>query len=216
MNPPDSPTMEQVLFDRMGISVEDALATGVDVVDEKVSAAVDAGIDVNARISSLGQLLEKLTDPATVSAMEQLLEQLPQLAKIARFADEMPSILATLVDVIDDYQHRFEADGIDVEKALVNGLHATLWLGSQIKSEHLKRIGDLLASDILNPHAVNVVDNAAKSLTSAQASIGEPGHASRIGVFGLLGAIRKPEIQRSLAFAVRFGEFFGKNLEGDS
>ena len=192
------------------------MATGTDILDEKVAAAVRSGIDVDARIAILGQLLEKLTDPSAVAAMVQLLDHLPQLAQLAKWVNEMPNLVATLADTLDDYQQRCSADGIDLEKAVVNGLRASLWLGSQIENEHLQRIGDLLASDILNPHAVNVVDNAAKSLTSAQEGVCDRDAKNRIGIFGLLAALRKPEIQRSLAFAVRFGERFGKNLEAES
>ena len=32
-------------------------------------------------------------------------------------------------------------------------------------------------------------------------------------MLGLLTALRNPEIQRSLAFAVEFGKCFGKNLD---
>ena len=212
MKPPNSQTIEQVLFERMGMSVEDAVATGADVVDEKVSEAVHSGIDVDERINGLAHLLEKLSEPSTVIALGQLLDNLPQLAQLAKIANEMPNILATAGDVLDGYQERCAAKGIDVEKALANGMQAALWLGSNVENDHLRRIGDLLGSEILNSHAVSAVDNAARSLTNAQQSVSEATQ-KRIGMFGLLGALRNPEIQRSLAFAVQFGKCFGKNLD---
>ncbi len=214
MNPSEPQTIEQVLFERMGMSVEDAVATGADVVDERVAKAVRAGIDVDQRITGLGQLLEKLSEPSTVSALRQLLDSLPQLAQLARIADQLPNILAILGDVLDDCQNRYSASGIDVERALTNGLQAAMWLGSNVDNDHLQRMGDLLDSDILNPHAVSVVNNAARSLTNAQQQVCESPTPMRVGVLGLLGALRKPEIQRSLAFAVQFGKCFGKNLDG--
>lgn len=212
MNEANSQTIEQVLFERMGVSVENAMATGTDFVDETVSRATQSGIDVDARLNGLGQLFEKLTEPSTMEALNQMLDRLPQLAQLAKLADEMPNVLATLGDVIDDYQKRCESDGIDVEKALTNGLQAMLYLGSQVNNEHLRRIGDLLGSDILHPHALNVVDNAAKSLNSAQQEVCGSA-ADRVGVFGMLSALRDPQIQRSLAFAVQFGKCFGKHLD---
>ncbi len=212
MNPSEPQTVEQVLFERMGVSVEDAVATGTDYVDETVSRAVDSGIEVDQRLAGLGQLLEKLTEPATMSALDQLLDRLPQLAQLAKLAEEMPNLLATAGDVLDDYQKKCEVEGIDIEKAASNGLQTVLYLGSQVDNEHLRRIGDLLGSDILNPHALNVVDNAAKSLNSAQQQVcGET--ADRIGMLGMLRAFRDPQIQRSLAFAVQFGKCFGQNLD---
>ncbi len=212
MNPSNSQTIEQVLFERMGMSVEDAVATGADAVDEKVSEAVRSGVDVDERINGLTHLLEKLSEPSTVNALGQLIDGLPQLAQLAKLANEMPDLLATVGDVVEGYQERCIAEGIDVEKAITNGLQAALWLGSNVENDHLRRIGDLLRSDILNPHAISVVDNAAKSLTTAQQSVSESTQ-EKIGMFGLLGALRNPEIQRSLAFAVEFGKCFGKNLD---
>ena len=209
MSESNSQTIEQILFERMGVSVENAMATGTDFVDEKVSRAAQSGIEIDARLSGLGRLFEKLTEPSTLSALEQLLDRLPQLAQVAKFVDDMPNVLATVGDVLDDYQQRCESEGIDVEKAVTNGLHAMLYVGSQVDTEHLRRIGELLGSDILNPHALNVVDNAAKSLTSSQQEVCGA-KADRIGMFGMLRAISNPEIQRSLAFAVQFGKCFGK------
>lgn len=211
MSETSSQTIEQVLFERMGVSVDDALATGTDFVDEKISQASESGVDVDARLSGLGGLLQKLTDPDTVAALGQLLDHLPQLVTFASMASELPNLLATLGDVFDDYQQRCESDGINVEKALTNGLHAVLFLGSKVDEEHLRRIGDLLDSDVLSTHALDVVDNAAKSLNTAQK---QPFDAAndRVGMFGLLKALRDPHVQRSLAFAVQFGKCFGANL----
>ncbi len=212
MDHTNSSSIEQVLFERMGISVEDALATGTDVVDERVSRAAASGIDVEQRLASLGQLLEQLTEPDTMSALGDLIEGLPQLARLAAMAREMPNLVATLGDVLDEYQTQLADQGIDVEKALANGLQATLYLGSQIDSTHLQRLGELLASDVLNPHAVAVVDTAARSLSDAREHVCEA-PAKGVGMFGLLGALRDPQIQRSLAFAVQFGKCFGRNLD---
>jgi len=214
MNASNSQTIEQILFERMGMSVEDAVATGTDAVDEKVSEAVRTGIDVDERIHGVTHLLEKLSDPSTVKALSQLLDRLPQIVQIAKIAHEMPNILAIVGDVLDEYQERCAIEGIDVEKALTNGMQAALWLGTNVDNDHLRRIGDLLGSDILNPHAVSVVDNAAKSLTIAQQSVCETTQ-KKIGMFGLLAALRIPEIQRSLAFAVQFAKCFGKNLDNN-
>lgn len=212
MNDSTSESSEQTFYSRMGVSVENALATGTDFVDEKISRAVESGVDVDDRLSGLTGLLSKLSEPATISALGELLEQLPQLAQLGKLASELPNLLAIVGDMVDDYQQRFAADGVDVEKAISNGLNAVLYLGSQVDHEHLQRIGDLLGSGILNPNALNVIDNAAKSLNSAQVSAcGE--NTDRIGIFGMLAALRDPQIQRSLSFAAQFGKCFGKNLD---
>ncbi len=213
MNGPESQTIEEVLFEKMGVSVEGAFATGADFVDEKVSHAAQQGIDLEPRLSSLMGMLVKLTEPETMSALNTLLERLPQLAQLAKLADEMPNIIATVGDVLDDYQQRCSNEGIDVEKSLVNGLQAALWLGTQVEKEDLSRIGELLKSDILSHHAITVLSNAANSLASAQQDACGSQTKERVGMLGLIGLMRNPEIQKSVAFAAKFGECFGKNMD---
>ena len=213
MKPTESSTIEQVLFERMGVSVEDALATGTDVVDERVSAAAASGIDVEQRLNSLGHLLEQLTEPDTIAALQQIMQGLPQLAQLAELASSLPDVVAALGDVVDEYQTHLAERDIDVEQAMVNGLQATLYLGSRINHDHLERLGELLDSNILDSHAVEVVDNAAKSLSHARQELCETPVPKRVGMFGLLKALRDPEVQRSLAFAVQFGKCFGRVID---
>ena len=154
MNAPRSQTIENVLFERMGVSVEDAFAIGADLVDAQISKAGEAGVDVESRLSGFLGLLLQLTDPQSMKALQTLIERLPRLAELAKRADEVPSMIAAFGDAFDDFQQRCESDGIDLERSMVNGLHAALWLGCQIDKEDLSRIGELLRSDILS-HGIN-------------------------------------------------------------
>jgi uncharacterized protein YjgD (DUF1641 family) len=212
MNPPESRTLEQALFERMGISVDDALSVGTDVLDEHVAAAAERGIDVDQRLAELLGLVVQLTQPDTLTAIKALVDHLPQLSRLASLADQLPDLLATVGDVLDDSQRRLESEGLDVERSLVNGIQAALWLGSQVEKEDLQRMGKLIQSDVLNPDAVAVVENAASSLRHVQEDLCQSGSTRRVGLFGLWQALRNPNVQRSLAFATRFGECFGKNL----
>ncbi len=211
MSESKSQTIDQVLFERMGVTVEDAVAAGTDVVDEKLASALQSGIDVDARLTGVGHLIEKISEPSTLAALAKLIDCLPQLAKLAEVADEIPNIVATVGDVLDNHQQRCSQQGIDVEKAISNGLQAALLLGSQVEPEQVQRIADLLTSDAFNQPTINVVDNAAQSLAHAQQAVAESPSAG-VGMLGLLSALRDPEIQRSLAFAVEFGKCFGKNF----
>ena len=213
MDRPESQTIEEVLFEKMGVSVEGAFATGTNFVDEKVSDAAQRGIDLEPRLSSLMGMLVKLTEPATMSALNTLLERLPQLAQLAKLADEMPNIIAAVGDVFDDYQQRCASEGIDMEKSLVNGLHAALWLGTQIEKDDLSRIGELLKSDILSHHSIAVLSNVANSFASAQQDTCSAQTQDKVGMIGLIGLMRNPEIQKSVAFAAQFAECFGKNMD---
>lgn len=210
---PESRTIEQALFERMGVTVDDALATGTDALDEKVAQASRAGIDVEPRLSSLADLLVRLTEPQTLSALGTLIDRLPQLAQFASMLDAAPDLLATFGDVLDDFQKSAERDGIDVEKGLINGMHAALWFGNHLDKEDLSRIGEVLKSDILSPHALKTVGDIAKALATAQRQSCDSTTKSQVGLFGLIGLMRNPDIQRSVAFAAKLGECFGKGLQ---
>jgi uncharacterized protein YjgD (DUF1641 family) len=196
----------------MGVTIENAIAAGADFVDDQAARAGDSGVDVDERLSGLTNLFGKLSEPATILALSELLKQLPQLAQLAKIAVELPKLLAIVGDVVEEYQQKFAADGIDVEKALTNGLNAVLYLSSEIDHERLQRIDSLLSSEILNPNALNVIANAVNSLHTAQTETSGQSK-DRIGIFGMLAALRDPQVQRSLAFAVEFGKCFGKNLD---
>ena len=208
-----SQTIEHVLFERMGVSVEDAFATGADFVDEQVSKASESGVDIEPRLGSLFEILLKVTEPKTMTALNTLVDRLPQLAELTKLTDEVPNLLATVGDVLDDYQQRCAKEGIDMEKSLANGLHAALWLGSHVEKDDLARLGELLKSDILSHNSILVLGNAANSLSSAQQNACASKTPERVGMFGLVGLLRNPDIQKSIAFTAKFGECFGRNMD---
>ena len=212
-NATESQTFEQVLFERMGVTVEDAFATGADVVDETVSKAAMDGVDVEPRVSGLLGLLLQMTEPENMKALQTLIGRLPQLAELAKVADEVPNLIASLGDVFDDFQKRCESEGINLECSMVNGLHAALWLGCQIDKQDLSRLGELLKSDILSRESIQVIGNAANALTATQKDSSSDAEKQRIGMFGLLGVLKNPEVQKAVAFAAKFGEEFGRNME---
>lgn len=213
MNEAQSQTIEQVLLERMGVSVEDALATGADFVDEKASVAAEHDVDLDARFESLMSLLQTVTQPETMAALNGLVQRLPQLLQLAKLADEIPNIIASLGDVADDYQQRCDRNGIDLEKSLANGLHAALFLSTHVDKDDLERLGELLKSEIFSHNAISVISNAANSLSSAQQNACQSETPKRVGLLGLIGLMRKPDIQKSIAFAAKFGECFGKNMD---
>ncbi len=193
-------TIEQALFERLGVTVDDVVATGTDLVDESVSRAGAAGIEVDVRMSALADLLERLTRPETMASLQDLISQLPQLAQWAQLAKEIPNLLAAAGDFLDEQQKRLEQRGIDVEKGLTGSVNAILQIGSAIRPE-------MFAASTLD-----VVGSTARSLGAATQEINrvEP---KRIGLLGLIRLLRDPAIQKSLAFAIEFGKSFGRDLE---
>ena len=138
LNETKSQTIEQVLFERMGVSVEGAFATGADFVDETASKAASAGVDVEPRLSSLLSLLMQLTEPENMKALQTLIGRLPQLAELAKLTDALSAV--------------------------------------QEKTANSKE-------------------------------------KQKLGMFGLLGALKNPDVQKAVAFAAQFGEEFGKTID---
>ena len=140
LNAAKSQTFEQVLFERMGVSVEDAVATGADVVDETIAKAAMDGVDVEPRVSGLLGLLLQMTEPENMKALQTLIRRLPQLVELAKLADEVPNLIASLGDVFDDFQKRCESEGINLECSMINGLHLSrlgaLWLETAVRFIH--------------------------------------------------------------------------------
>lgn len=190
-------------------AIDGLLATGMDVVDEQCAAVNASGTPVDQRLSSLLQLVLKLTEPKNIKALQLLIDRLPQLEQASRLLEEVPNLIAIAVDVFDDFASQMKSEGVDLEKSLTQGLQAALWLGCRISQTELDRLGYLLRSNVLDPHALEVVGNAATSLANCQKESCEMKTAERVGIVGLLKALGDPNVQKTLGFAVRFAKCFG-------
>lgn len=193
-------------------SVPNLLATLIDVADSVAHNASTDGIDLEQRGHGLLQLFLKLTEPETLDAVEQLFADLPKLAAASKLLSDVPNLAATLMDVLDEWIQQMNEEGIDVETSLKQGLHAALWLGSRISETELERLGTLLRSDVLDEHAVDAVALAGSALAKCQKGSCEIETPKRVGMFGMLKALREPNTQRALAFGLRFSQCFGSSL----
>lgn len=190
-------------------AAEDIFATMVDVFDEQCEKINQTESGVEERTQNLMRLFMKVTEPKSISALESLIDRLPELEKLMQLAAEMPDLFATLVDVFDEFAAQLKEDGVDLEKSVKQGLHAALWLGCRVSHEELERLGYLLRSDVLDPHALEVVGHAGTSLARCQQQSCELSTPDQVGVFGVLKAMRDPNVQRSIGFALRFARCFG-------
>ena len=129
--------------------------------------------------------------------------------------DELPNLVATAMDVFDEWAIQLKAEGIDLERSLRQGLHAALYLGGQIRIEELDRMGFLLKSDVLSENSVATVGMAGSALSSCHRGTCEHPLPKRVGLFGLLSAIRDPNTQRALSFGLQFAKCFGGVLDNE-
>ena len=189
------------------------LAVAVDFFDAISRKASQDGIDIEERATSLLKLLVQVTEPANMQAIERLVSRLPKLEEGSALLDELPNLLATAMDVFDEWASDVKAEDIDLEQSLRQGLHAALYLGGQIRREELDRIGFLLKSDVMSENSVATVGMAGSALSSCHQGTCEHPVPKRVGLFGLLGAIRDPNTQRALSFGLQFAKCFGGVLE---
>lgn len=189
------------------------IAIATDFFDAIIRKASEDGIDLEQRATQLVALLVKVTEPSNMRAIERLVSRLPKLEEGSAILDELPNLLATAMDVFDEWARDLKADGIDLEQSVRQGLHAALYLGGQIQKDELDRIGFLVKSDVLDEHSVETVGMAGSALVSCRRGTCEHPVPKRVGLFGLLTAIRDPNTQRALSFGLQFAKCFGGVLD---
>lgn len=187
-------------------------AMGVDIVDENCRNASEQGIDINARGEQVMKLILAVTEPKTMQSLQGIVKRLPALEKATELAEGLPGLLAMFVDVFDEWSRDLKQDGIELETAIRQGLHAVLWLGQRVSRQDLDRLGVLLKSHVLDEYSVDAVGMAGTALAKCHRGTCEVDAQQQVGPIGLLRALSQPDIQRSVAFALRFAECFGRSL----
>ena len=192
------------------------LAIAMDFFDAISRKASQEGIDIEHRATQLMKLIVQVTEPNNMQAIERLVSRLPKLEEGSALLDELPNLIATAMDVFDEYASQLKAEGIDLEQSVRQGLHAALYLGGQINEEELDRIGYLLKSDVLSEHSVETVGMVGSALSSCRRGTCDQPVPKRVGLFGLLSSIRDPNTQRALSFGLQFAKCFGGVLDEKS
>ena len=183
-------------------------AAAVDTMDDALTRAADRGVVVDERAREGLQLLETLTEPETAEALGRLLDQSDRLAQLADLAETAPEALATVVDILDAEYAKAAAKGYDPERMLRQTIGALSRLGELFRTEEFEA---LLDSGVLDPQALRVVGSLGSALVESQKEASQ-GQTPQRGFFGLLGALRDPDVQRAIGFVTRFAKKFGQNL----
>jgi uncharacterized protein YjgD (DUF1641 family) len=164
------------------------LALFTDTVDGLYKDAAAAGIDPEARLKSALILLEKLSQPEVVKALQLLTQNLPMVAQMLQQA---PGLAAMTLDTLDELYAQAKSQGVDLESMVRGGLKA-----AQV----------LLESGVFDPQTIQVIGNAGYALVESQKD------SARVGLFGLLRSVGDPDVQRTLQFLTTFARHFGKRL----
>lgn len=184
-------------------------AMTVDMADEAARRAAERGIDLDERLHGVLGLVEKLSAPETVRVLSALLARVGDLEQLLALADQAPGFVAMMVDVADEWAARAAERGTDVETMLHATAAAARRLTELVGSAEFQA---LLDSGVLDPRALGVVGTAGQALVRCQEECLSRPEPPKTGLFGLLRAAREPEMQRTLAFLVHFGRFFGEAM----
>jgi uncharacterized protein YjgD (DUF1641 family) len=185
------------MLDALGQAPAMAAAV-VDVVDEHAGRLRDRGVDVEARLARGLALLERLSDDATMKRLQTLLD----------LAEQAPGLASMAVDIVDEQAAQLRDEGIDPGEAMKNGARTALQFASMVGPREIQALKSVLASQALAPESVEVISAAAQALVECQGRVRE-----RVGLFALLRAMREPDVQRALDFAIGVTRRFGAALE---
>lgn len=87
-----------------------------DVADAHLKA--DGGASADERARKLARVAGKLTRPATLSALEAIVDRAERLESAATLIDTLPAQAAMLADITDDYLGAAAAKGVDADARL--------------------------------------------------------------------------------------------------
>jgi len=195
------------------------MAMTMDMVDEGYRKADAKGVSIENRLNAALQIAEKLTAPAMVEKLNNLLT----------FAEQAPGIMAMTMDAVDEGYRKAGERGVSVENRIGTALQMAEKLTAPEMSQKLD--GLLTLADQAPGIAAMLMDTfdeemrkiknmgidgglletgklAAQSLSEAKA---EP--VQNIGgVFALMRALKDPDRQKAMGFLMQFTKKFGQKL----
>ncbi len=185
-----------------------ALATTADIADDALTRAADRGVVLDERAGEALKLAEKLTEPETARALHALMDQADQLEQLAALAEQAPDFIAMLADMVDAEYARAAEHGYDPEQTLRQAFSAMGRLGELFRTDEFQA---LLDSGVLDPQALRAVGSLGTALVQSQDEAAR-GQTPQLGFFGLLGALRDPDVQHALGFVMQFAKHFGRHM----
>jgi uncharacterized protein YjgD (DUF1641 family) len=185
-----------------------AVATTADTLDEALTRAADRGVVLDERMREGLAMLEAITEPSTARALTALVERSDQIEQLVTLADTAPDAIATVVDALDAEYARLAEQGFDPEQAVRDAAGALGRLSELFRTDEFQA---LLDSGVLDPKALRVVGSLGSALVESQ-SEADRGETPERGLFGLVGALRDPDVQRAIGFLTGVAKRFGQNL----
>lgn len=177
---------------------EDHLAMVSEIFDDWVKQEGAHGVDVDQRLRDLLQLARELSAPQVTTAVRKLLRQLPDLADHLEAA---PGWVAMGLDILDELQDEVRRKGVDVDELMAVLFPTASSLIDVATSGVLER---LLDSPLMDPSILDANAKIAWTIVDTFQTPQEP-----LGPFGLLRALREPNVQRALGASIEVARALG-------
>lgn len=177
------------------------------------------------RLLSSG-LIERLGDEKTIASLHTLLDHLDLAAFALTAADEFLERSEVIADSVAESIHEVTQAESKIDfgkiKEAVTALPALMEVAIEIKRsgllDHAKSmfetLNQLQASGTLAPDTVEVVGGMGAAATSTHKKQ-EYAKYSPKGIFGLLSALKDPNVQATLGFGIAFAHNYGKTLRAE-
>jgi sulfide:quinone oxidoreductase len=181
-----------------------ALAMAADTFDEWAARQQRRGVDLDARAVAGERLLLALSEPEVARRLERLVELLPRLLPVAELAGTFEPTTAMVFDMFDAHVARLTERGVDVEARFAQLARLLERLTDPSFDTHLHELLDAAPSLMAATRTGELFGRAVDHVTGAGA---EP-----VGALGLLRALGRPEVQRTVGFALAVAARVGAEL----
>jgi hypothetical protein len=151
--------------------------------------------DLDDRVRAAARLAERVTRPETLVQLHAALDLL----------ESLPGVVAMAGDAFDEFANDAAARGVPLDQIVPEigrAFEAMLQLLTSTQ------ITQLLGSPLLLPGTIDALGTAARAMAAAAQA-----PETKLGLFGTLKALREPEVQRAVGFAVDFARRFGTNVD---
>ncbi|MEM6926836.1 MAG: DUF1641 domain-containing protein [Myxococcota bacterium] len=192
---------------RLTDALDQALPTAgmvLDAADELAADLQRRGIDLDEQASEALRLFEKLADPDTMSSLHALVDALPKLVPVVDLATTFRDTTGMLFDMADAQVASLQQQGIDVEARVGQVLDLLARLTEPEVHQHLLELADAAPNLLAATRTGELFGRAMDEVSGAP--------RRSVGLWGLLGALSEPEVQRATGFAIDLARRVGERL----
>ncbi len=169
-------------------------------------------------------IVERLTDPATLNTLNRLLDFLPLIALVVEALDEFIRRGDTIADSVAESVNDLRNGGTQVDLAALRRLAEVLpqivetgaeWIDSGVLDQGLPKVVEagmgMIDAGMLDQEVVRTLGELGKAAVDSFHEARE-GSFQPVGLWGLLRAMKDPEIQKLIGFGLTVAKAFSRKV----